>query len=118
MSCYHSSTSIFSPGRKFLLDAPPKSKLAIDRETFALGCAPIINLFKKTTEPIRLDHRQAEYPLVADFRRQETTEVHTVLGVASTSDFTEGTQHYKPFYSFDHTMEADDHTVSVAGRAG
>ncbi len=93
----------------FLLDAPPKSKLAINFETFALGCTPIINLFKKTTEPIRLDHRQSEYPLVADFRRQETTEIHTILDVASTSDFTEGTQHYKPFYSFDHTMEAEDH---------
>src|SRR5205085_11703370 len=45
----------------FLMDKIPQRGLLVDKNTFMLGCTPIINLFQKTTEPIRLDHREYEY---------------------------------------------------------
>src|SRR5207237_9399312 len=60
----------------FLLDAMARERLSVDRETFRLGCTPIINLFRKSTEPIRLDPRKTEYPLVPDIRRERTPEIH------------------------------------------
>jgi type VI secretion system protein ImpG len=43
-----------------LLDRVAPSRMAVDRGTFCLGCSPIINLFRKTTDPIRVDQRQHE----------------------------------------------------------
>ncbi|HEU4388684.1 MAG TPA: type VI secretion system baseplate subunit TssF, partial [Blastocatellia bacterium] len=69
-----------------MLDRPPGNQICIDRETFVLGCTPVINLFRKTTEPIRLDHRQLEYPLIPDKRRERTTEIHSVISVTASSN--------------------------------
>ena len=44
----------------FLFRQTPTGRLAIDRDTVLLGCTPIQNLFLKTTEPIRIDHRRTD----------------------------------------------------------
>ena len=58
----------------FLLTRAP-NRLSISKDTFVLGCTPIVNLFPKTSEPIRVDHRSLEYRLVGDMRRERTTEI-------------------------------------------
>ncbi len=93
----------------FLLDRAPGTRLSIDRETFVLGCTPVINLFSRSSEPIRVDHRHTEYRLVADIRRAETTEIHTVLKVSGIADFDVESKQYQPFYSFDHQMARNGH---------
>jgi type VI secretion system protein ImpG len=92
-----------------LLDRSPKDRLPIDRDTFALGCTPIINLFPRTTEPIRLDHRRTEYPLVPDARRERFTEIHSIQAVSGSSDPRNRTRIYEPFYSFNHHMAGRGH---------
>jgi type VI secretion system protein ImpG len=92
-----------------LLNRRPRENLVIDTDTFALGCTPIINLFRKTTEPIRWDHRQREHRLTPDMRRERSTEIHSVLKVSSVSDERDDTQVFEPFYSFNHTMEDSGH---------
>ena len=89
----------------FLLDRMPKERLVIDAQTFRLGCTPIINLFSKTTEPIRWDHRQNEYRLVADMRRERVTEIHSIRSVSASSSNDDKTQVFEPFYSYNHGME-------------
>jgi type VI secretion system protein ImpG len=89
----------------FLLNKMPAAKLLLTPETFSLGCTPAINLFRKTSEPIRIDHRRLEYRLVPDLRREKTTEIHSILSVSGTSDPTDPTRDYAPFYSFTHDME-------------
>ncbi len=89
----------------FLLDRAPSEQLSVDAETFALGCAPVVNLFAKTTEPIRLDHRSLEYRLVADKRRERTTEVHSILSVSAASSADDRARRFEPFYSYNHAME-------------
>lgn len=85
-----------------LLDHQPKERLVIESGTFRLGCTPLINLFPKTTEPIRLDHRQVEYPLIADKRRERTTEIHSILKVSAASASEDETRTFEPFYSYNH----------------
>ena len=93
----------------FLLNRRPPQNLPINEKVFRLGCTPIINLFEKTTEPIRLDHRSLEYTLVADKRRERTTEVHSILSVSASSNVTDTTQKLEPFYSYNHRMQAANH---------
>jgi type VI secretion system protein ImpG len=112
----------------FLLDRVPRQRLPVGAESFALGCTPVANLFRRTSEPLRIDHRRLEVPLVADLRRERSTEIHSILGVTGTSPNAAraggrdggsagrsdggsnggrdgGVREYAPFYSFSHDME-------------
>ena len=93
----------------FLVNRRPKENLVVDESTFCLGCTPIINLFPKTTEPIRLDHRSLEYPLTPDKRRERTTEIHSILSVSASSNDSDATQRIEPFYSYNHRLESVHH---------
>lgn len=88
-----------------LLDRPPGRRLAVNRDTFRLNCTPIVNLFRKSSEPIRWDHRTTEYRLVPDMRREKSTEIHSILRVSATSDADDGSRVFAPFYAYTHTME-------------
>ena len=92
-----------------LLNRRPKENLFVDENTFCLGCTPIINLFPKTTEPIRLDHRSFEYTLVPDKRRERTTEIHSILSVSASANNSDTTQRLEPFYSYNHHLETSNH---------
>jgi type VI secretion system protein ImpG len=94
-----------------LFNRRPKENLVVDENTFALGCTPIINLFPKTTEPIRLDHRSLEYPLVPDKRRERTTEIHSILSVSASSNDTDAAHRIEPFYSYNHRLESSHHNA-------
>jgi type VI secretion system protein ImpG len=86
----------------FLLTRTPGERVALSRETFALGCTPVANLFPRTTEPLRLDQRRLYYRLVADARREHTTEIHSIESVSSSIDPLDESRRYHPFYSFRH----------------
>lgn len=99
-----------------LLDRMAPRRAAVDRGTFCLGCSPIINLFRKTTEPIRVDERQHEYRLEPDMRRERTTEIHSILAVSSSSDPAEETRQLDPFYSFRHRRDGREQSAYWYGR--
>ena len=101
-----------------LLDRIPKERLVVDRHTFSLGCTPIINLFHKTSEPLRLDHRKPEYRLIADIRRERWTEIHSILSVSASSNADDDTQTVEPFYAFNHSMAGRDHKAFWHARRG
>jgi type VI secretion system protein ImpG len=86
----------------FLLNRPPGQRLTIDAETFALGCTPIVNLFPRVAEPVRLDRKTTEYRLVPDQQREASTEIHSILRVASQLDSDDDSVTFQPFFSFDH----------------
>jgi type VI secretion system protein ImpG len=91
----------------FLLADRPQQHLAVDAGTIRLGCAPIINLFARTTEPIRLDHTRLEYRLVPDSRWENSTEIHSIVRVSRSSVFEDDSRTIKPFFSFTHVDTAD-----------
>lgn len=87
----------------FLLKERPPVGLVLDRHTLRLGCAPMVNLFPRTSEPIRLDGTQVEYRLVPDIRWERATEIHTVVKVSATSAPEDDSRTIRPFYSVDHS---------------
>lgn len=94
------------PGREvdvlLLLTRQPRQRMALDPEIFALGCAPVVNLFPRMIEPVHVDQKLTEYRLVADYRRERTTEVHSVQSVAGVSAASGERTEFLPFFSFDH----------------
>src|SRR5262249_23502871 len=78
----------------------------IDADTFQLGCTPIINLFKKTAEPIRLTHQQTEYHVIPDIHRQMDNEIYAIQEVSTKRKVVDSPsiifRRYQPFYSLRH----------------
>lgn len=85
-----------------LLDRKAPEWLSVDATTFALGCTPVVNLFRRATEPVRLDHRAPEYRLVPDARRERSTEIHTVLEVFATAVGEAESKPVAPFHGVRH----------------
>lgn len=82
--------------------APNAEQSAIDPGMFRLGCTPIVNLFEKIAEPIRIDQTQYEYRVVPDLRKPYTTEVYSVDEVLWTAPHMPHPQFVQPFYSLKH----------------
>jgi type VI secretion system protein ImpG len=95
--------------------APPPA--AVDRRTFQMGCAPIVNLFQKTAEPIRLTHLQNEYRVIPDVHRQVATEVYSIDSITTTDPYLQRSRQFQPFYSLRHTYDRErDRTFWYATR--
>jgi|HubBroStandDraft_1064217.scaffolds.fasta_scaffold00043_61 type VI secretion system protein ImpG len=94
---------------------------AVSEETFALGCTPVVNLFRQRAEPIKLSQHLPEYRVVPDARRQSTTEVHTVERVVASAPGG-AVAEYSPFYRPDHGGDRDQrrywHAARRAGNPG
>ena len=86
-----------------------KPNLVVNRETFLLHTVPIVNLFRRTAEPVRVEHHKTEYPVVPDVRHHNATEVFSIDQVTATSVQAPGKQiEFKPFYSIRHHLDRDD----------
>ena len=77
-------------------------ELGVSASTFRLGCAPIVNLFKQTAEPILLDHAHFEYQVVPDVSRRNAVEVFEIADVVSSDPQSQEVVQFEPFYSFRH----------------
>ncbi|RJG09477.1 type VI secretion system baseplate subunit TssF [Massilia cavernae] len=78
-----------------------------------LGCTPVVNLFCKGGEPIRLTHATASYPVLADARRAYAFEVQSIDAVKLVRQTPQGESvvDFRPFYSLKHgqTPEKSGH---------
>lgn len=74
-----------------------------------LGCTPVVNLFAQHGEPIRITHRAAEYPVVADARRAWAYEISSIDSVQRVRTTAQGDQVdvYRPFYALQHGQDPD-----------
>ncbi|HRL21306.1 type VI secretion system baseplate subunit TssF [Alcaligenes sp. SDU_A2] len=72
-------------------------------------CVPVINLFHKKAEPIRLTHTEVAYPVVADARRAYAYEVYSIDRVCQIKQSAHGDSltEFKPFYSLHHGDSPD-----------
>lgn len=101
----------------FMLAERPPSHLSVDASTIRLGCAPAINLFPRSTEPIRLDHTHLEYRLVPDSRWENYTEIHSIVRVSRSSAYDDDSRTIRPFFSFTHAdASAGDTALWLARR--
>lgn len=84
-------------------------------DALQLGCTPIVNLFPKRAEPIRLTHFDASYTVVPDARRPLAHEVYSIEAVTGLSSSGE-TVEYQPFYSFRHASQRSNRQFWHASR--
>lgn len=90
-----------------VLGGQKQTEIQIDRHSLALGCTPIINLFPKVTDPIRLDETRSEYRLIPDKRLEWLSEIHSIVKVTASSDRNDESRLYQPFFSIGHGLEAN-----------
>jgi len=91
-----------------LLRDPPPRSLSLEPDNFRLFTTPMVNLFSKASEPIRLDGRQTEYRLVGDRRRELTTEIHSIRSVTASNQENADAFRVEPFFSFNHAATSRD----------
>ncbi|HWQ33710.1 MAG TPA: type VI secretion system baseplate subunit TssF [Blastocatellia bacterium] len=90
-----------------LADVTPPSA-PLEAGTFRLGCTPVINLFRKTAEPVALSQQQHEYALIPDVHRPHATEIYSIDEVTSTDPLLQQSRRFQPFYSIRHTEEREE----------
>lgn len=88
-------------------DLKQRIELGVNPGVFRLGCAPAVNLFPQTCEPILLDQQKYEYPVIPDARRPMAVEVFSVDEVGSIDTGTRQVVHYHPFYSARHQVRQE-----------
>jgi len=76
-------------------------RLALSPDNFLLGCAPAVNLFHKISEPILVNHKTTKYKLLADSRREKTTEIHSIKKVSLAQEGGK-LKEMSPYFSYDH----------------
>ena len=69
------------------------------KEQLRLFTSPVINLFERDGEPIRMDHRSAEYRVTPDARQREGVEVYAVTSVTGIEDATGKRHAYRSLLS-------------------
>ncbi len=94
----------------YLNRSVPDLEPVVTRDTFQLGCTPMINLFPKRAEPIRLTHQETEYRVVPDAYRPLAMEIYSIDRVTATSPSNEQVE-YQPFYSFKHASAGRDQST-------
>jgi type VI secretion system protein ImpG len=82
------------------------AKLTVDADNFKLGCTPIVNLFKKTAEPVHVSQQQNEYQIIPDIHRQMATEIYSIDTVQTNDPSQQITKEYFPFYSIRHNAQS------------
>ncbi|GJG86582.1 type VI secretion system protein [Gemmatimonadetes bacterium T265] len=75
---------------------------AVDERVVQLGCAPVVNLFAQTSEPILLTQKREAYPLVPDARRRLTVDVFSVDAVTAVTPGEGEPVRVEPLYAHRH----------------
>ncbi|WP_198511577.1 type VI secretion system baseplate subunit TssF, partial [Bacillus subtilis] len=71
----------------------------VDHSHLALHCTPVINLFPKTAERLKVSDSQHEYHLVVDNIRPLDYGVHSVQRLFATVEGKREEQVFRPFWS-------------------
>lgn len=93
------------------LRVPVPGRMDIGPENFLLGCTPVINLFPKTAEPVRLDHKTTEYLIVPEAGASAHYEVHSVASVSISSPTEAGVRMVQPYFGMEHDVSDQDSPV-------
>lgn len=88
----------------------------LSADNFRLGCTPVVNLFSRSSEPVLLDQRRQEYPVVSDARRRDSVAIHAVEEVVPVTSAGQEPPEFAPFHSFRHGESGDGKVFWYAKR--
>jgi len=80
---------------------------SVDADNFLPFCTPVINLFPKRTDRLRLNDRDHEFHIVPDRSRPLDFEVHQVLDVVGYGESSTDETRFLPFYALRDRHHAD-----------
>jgi type VI secretion system protein ImpG len=72
----------------------------ITARTFRTACTPVINLFQQPAEPVLMNQKRYEYPVVPDVRRPGAMEIYSIDEVSGVNVQSQEVIEFQPFYSF------------------
>lgn len=102
----HGLDKIKIPNNCRLLDFSIKLKINFPKEyplqenLLQLNCVPAINLFEKSSEPVRLTPYRTEYPIIPDVNARDTIFLYSVDKVTALDNNSGKRQDYLPLTSF------------------
>jgi type VI secretion system protein ImpG len=95
-----------------ITDLPPASDQArmlanLSLQNLLQGCTPVVNLFSRPAVPITVDHRCADYTLLADGSFPQAFEVYSVEKVHMVRQRNKDAaiEEFRPFYALRHGEE-------------
>lgn len=65
------------------LEQPISALRGLSAKSLATNCVPVVNLFVRTSEPLRFDGRRTEALLIADQADDASTEIHSIVSVTA-----------------------------------
>ncbi len=86
----------------------PPEVLRASADNLRLHCTPVVNLFERDADPIRLDHRRSSYLLRPADPEPNHLEVYSVNRVSALAPGSGKRREYLPFYAFRHGLSSDD----------
>lgn len=99
-----------------LTDTAAAQSITFTSYRLMLGCTPIVNLFPRTSEPLRFEHKKIEYRLVPDYRREVTTEIHSIDKLFMSSLNNSAVKEIQPYFSYTHQSALEGDTIFWASR--
>ena len=88
----------------FGLDRPPSRSINPSSRNFLVGCSPVINLFPKTLEPVRLNHTDYQYNLQPELGAMDQYEIHSIDEVSISSPAVAVMRKLEPYYGIKHEI--------------
>ena len=88
----------------------------ISPDNFLMGCTPIVNIFKRSTDPFRLTHRQHQYRLIPDQRRDRTTEIYSIQSLRCVMGGNVESKPLPPYFTFQRETAHTNTTYWAAQR--
>lgn len=87
---------------------PLPEQVRLTQDNVMLYCTPIVNLFPKDADPIRLEHDKTEYRIRPSGRNPHHFEVYAIARVVGVVQGTGQRRDYPAFLSTDHKFERDE----------
>lgn len=102
----------FSIELKFRLDSNNNKLIQalgqLNTKNIRLFCTPVINLFKKPAEPIKINHKQVKYHVVGDVHHPQFYEIYAINRLSLIREAANRQQslyEVLPFYSLNHARQ-------------
>lgn len=80
----------------------------LNPKNIQLFCTPVINLFKKSAEPIKINHKQVRYHIIGDVHHPQFYEIYAVKQLSlirEEANRQQSMHEVLPFYSLNHAKE-------------
>jgi type VI secretion system protein ImpG len=87
---------------------PLEEQMRLTTDNVRLYCTPVVNLFPKDADPIRLEHNKVEYHVRPSGRNLTHFEIYALDRVIGWVQGSSEQRVYQPFLSFDHRVTEDD----------